>query len=216
MPADLIETWADVGSSMAVWDSGGHEQDVAGVRTWKVVDDLARYRLAVRAGRPEVVVETGTKWGGSALWFAGLGLDVVTVDVDREPSAPARRLSDRVTWLAGDSAHPKTVAAVARLVAGRRTMVSLDSDHHAGHVRAEIEAYAPLVSPGCHLVVEDGIADLAGQAGRIIGGRIPELGGPLVAVRETVATWPGWTRDADIERITSVTHHPAGWWRRDA
>lgn len=211
----MLETWVDVETSMAVWDTGGHQQLVQGVKTWKTSDDLNRYRHVIEATGPEVLVETGTRWGGSALWFANFDVDVVTVDVDGKASRPAHELTDRVTWLTGGSTNPTVTARVAELVAGRRCMVSLDSDHHRAHVAAEIEAYAPLVSPGCYLVVEDGIADLAGPAGRRIGARIPAEGGPLAAVEATVATWPGWTRDVEIERMTAVTHHPGGWWRRD-
>ena len=35
-------------------------------------------------------------------------------------------------------------------------MVILDSDHSADHVFEELEAWAPLVTPGCYLVAEDG------------------------------------------------------------
>ena len=34
-------------------------------------------------------------------------------------------------------------------------MVILDSDHSQAHVSAELSAYAPLVTPGCYLIVED-------------------------------------------------------------
>lgn len=216
MPPD-IDVLLDVDASVALFRAAGFEQSVHGVRTWKFADDLRRYQAVIEASRPEVVVETGTFMGGSALWFADLGVDVVTVDVDMKRSRQAQGMTDRVTWVLGaSSVDPTTVDRVRQLVDGRRCMVSLDSEHHAPHVIAEIEAYAPMVSPGCHLVVEDGLADLAGQLGRQTGARIPEVGGPLAAIVATVATWSGWARDEQIECLTPVTHNQAGWWRRDA
>ena len=39
----------------------------------------------------------------------------------------------------------------------------LDSNHSRAHVEAELDLYAPLVSPGCYIVACDGImAELAG------------------------------------------------------
>jgi cephalosporin hydroxylase len=210
-----LQTWVDVDASMGVWRTGGHEQQHRGLRMWKTVDDLDRYRKVIADTAPEVLVETGTRWGGSAVWFADLGLEVVTVDIDQRASQDARGRSDRITWVESSSIDRSAVAEVSEVVAGRRCMVSLDSDHHASHVATEIESYAPLVTAGCYLVVEDGLGDLAGAAGQIMGRRIPTEGGPLAAIEATVARWPGWTRDVEIERMSPVTHHPAGFWRRD-
>lgn len=212
LPAVLI----DVAASLHTFAIGTYEQTIDGVATWKLREDLDRYARIIEATRPDVVIETGTKWGGSALWFDGRGLDVITIDVDAESSRRTRLLDSRITWITGDSTDPAVVAKVADTVAGRRIMVSLDSEHAAPHVAAEISAYGPLVSPGCYLVVEDGIFDLTNdQAMQSRGGHlIPSRGGPLHAITQTLVGNAGWVRDEDIERLHPISHHPAGWWRR--
>jgi cephalosporin hydroxylase len=205
----------DVGASLDTFWSGTFEQRSEGVTTWKLLHDLDRYRHVIEATRPEVVVETGTKFGGSARWFEQQGVDVVTVDVDAESSRGARALCSRVTWVTGDSTSPAVVERVRDLTAGRRVMVSLDSEHAAPHVAAEIRLYGPLVTPGCYLVVEDGIFDLADERLKARGGlRIPAEGGPLAAIGAELVGSDGWVRDEDVERMHATSHHPMGWWRR--
>lgn len=215
MPSDLA-VHVDAEESLRTFVLGTYEQRLDGLTVWKLAADLDRYTAVIEATRPDVVVETGSKFGGSARWFERQGLDVVTVDVDGESSRRARQVCERTTWVVGDSTDPTVVDRVARLVAGRRVMVSLDSEHAAPHVAAEIAAYGPLVTPGCYLVVEDGVFDLARdrQVQRRGGTRIPAEGGPLRAIGDVLAGDPGWERDEAVERMHRVSHHPAGWWVR--
>ena len=119
-----------------------------------------------------------------------------------------------ITWLIGDTLDPATTASVAELVQGRRTMVSLDAEHAAPHVIREIQDYGKFVTPGCYLVVEDGIFDLIEPERAHLGGaRIPLEGGPLQAMSVLVGD-PEWQRDAKIERMSARSHHPCGFWRR--
>lgn len=212
-----IPVHIDVAASLATFATGAYVQSVSGVPMWKLAADLDRYAAVIAATRPDVVVETGTMWGGSAMWFESQDVDVVTVDVDPSPVSPVARAScARTTWLVGDSADPAVSARVAALVAGRRVMVSLDSEHSAPHVAEEIRAYGPLVSPGCYLVVEDGIFDLAAtDEERARGGaQVPQVGGPLWAVAALLAGDPGWRRDVQIEQAYPLSYYPAGWWVR--
>lgn len=111
-----------------------------------------------------------------------------------------------MTWLVGPSTDAATLKRVEAAVAGRRCMVVLDSDHSAAHVAAEILLYGPLVSPGCHLVVEDGIVRWLD---------IPKfVGSPLDAIEEHLAGNSEWERDVKVETMHPATMYVAGWWRR--
>lgn len=203
-------------ASWATFASGEYEVDTDGTRTWKMADDLERYRTIIEATKPEVIVETGTKFGGSARWFTALGLDVITIDIDGTYSEGTRRNHPEIHWIIGDTTDPAVLSCVVDLIDGRRTMVSLDSEHAAPHVLAEIGLYGPLVTPGCYLVVEDGIFDLIDSGRAHLGGaRIPAEGGPLRAIVQTVARdSANWKRDIGIEGMSSRSYCPAGFWLR--
>ena len=186
-------------------DQWGHLPGVV-----KIPDDLTRYAQCIGAGSVEVVVECGTHTGRSALWFASQGVDVVSIDVD----LPARTVTDdpgveRIRWVVGSSTSPETVAVVAPLIAGRRTLVSLDSAHFPEHVATEIALWAPWVTRGCHLVVEDTIC-------RFVEGTPVTDAGPLDAVERMRPLLDSldFVRDQPCEALTPVTHHVAGWWWR--
>lgn len=204
--ADL-PAYVHIGASLATlvdpeWGSSGLLQ---------LESDLDRYEQLIAATKPEVIVETGTWTGESARWYAARGLDVITVDVE----AVEHDSDDGVQYVIGDAADPKTAEVVAGLVAGRRCMVSLDSDHAGAHVAREIKLYGPLVSPGCYLVVEDTIFGHAPQVIRDMHFAGGLQGSPLDAVRELLHDNLDWSRDIAIERAHPTSHHPAGWWVRN-
>jgi cephalosporin hydroxylase len=127
-----------------------------GVPVAKAPTDLIAIAEILHATRPEVLIETGSYYGGSALFYAhafdilrcGHVLSIDTVEAKR-PVHP------RITWAYGPSTDPEAVAYATDLAQGKRTMVVLDSDHHKQHVLDELDGYAPLVTPGCYLIVED-------------------------------------------------------------
>src|SRR5438105_7195486 len=118
-----------------------------GVPTQKCPLDLWVYQEIMWSTRPDLVVETGTADGGSALYLASI-CDllqhgrVITIDIDVRPGKPQHH---RIEYLSGRSSVDPSVVAHVRRQAGRgRVMVILDSDHSRDHVLAELRAYAPM------------------------------------------------------------------------
>lgn len=167
----------------------------------KYPTDLWVYEEIIRRTQPEVIVETGSYEGGSALWFSRFA-PVISVDV-RSPRAALPGVG--VIWLEGDSVA--LAGEVAALVDGRRCLVSLDSDHHAAHVLAELQAYSPLATE--YLVVEDTAVDAYGIEAWLY---YPD-GGPGAAVEDWLVLNPGWAADHECERF-KLGMNPGGWLRR--
>lgn len=182
----------------------------------KHADDLARYRHTIAATGPTMVVETGTRTGASALFFAAQPgiIRVITIDIDNPHTTDTNPLWRTVHQITGSSTTPAVIAEVTALAAGHRVTVSLDSDHSAGHVGQEIRAYAPLVAAGCHLVVEDGIIAWLDTDTRTRHGCDIYTGTVLQAIDATLLAHPDFERDTAVETLTPVTMFPAGWWRR--
>lgn len=134
-----------------------------GVQVGKPPTDIWRYQEIIFKCKPDLIIETGTCFGGSAYWFGDLlqiadpqgNAKVVTVDIGKAGWA-TKQDHPRIEFLLGDSTSSEVVAKIRKLASGaKRVMVTLDSLHTKEHVLKELALYAPLVSKGQFLVVED-------------------------------------------------------------
>lgn len=136
-------------------------------------DDMIRIQEVIWRVRPDVIVETGVAHGGSLVFYASLfeAMDhgrVIGVDIDirehNRAAIEAHPLSPRIQLIQGSSTSPCTVSTVRQRIApDESVLVLLDSNHSRAHVEAELDNYAPMVSPGSYIVACDGImAQLAG------------------------------------------------------
>lgn len=213
-----VPEW-DLGQTWGTFANGTFHGTIQGAEIQKCDDDLLRYTEAIDVSQPDIVVETGTRAGGSAIWFQQMGLQVVSIDIAPQFTRGTPNLPG-IQFIRGSSIHPDTILQVAPLLRGKRVMVSLDSDHHSAHVQVEMDTWSEFVSPGCYMVVEDGCFDLFARAGhtdwgRVGGSKIPEYGGPLHAVETTrIAQSSEWWRDEMLEKRTPISHSPVGWWRK--
>ena len=170
--------------------------------------DLWVYQEIVVETKPELIVETGTYRGGSALFLASL-CDLVgrgeVVSIDIEPERADYPPHPRITYLGGRSSTDPAVVDEVRARAGDRPiLVILDSDHSQAHVEAELATYAPLVPVGCYLIVEDS------NIGQIRKDLMP---GPFEAIETFLAQTDEFVIDREREKFL-ITFNPSGYLRR--
>lgn len=177
-----------------------------GIRIVKFPNDMIQYAELIFANKPDLIVETGTRFGGSALFFADLCEmnrhgNVISIDIRPADSFPRH---PRITYLTGRSTSKEVLDRVAALVAGKTVMVSLDSDHRRVHVKRELHYYGRFVTPGQYLVVEDTDITLVSHDHRE---------GPLQAVQWYLARHKEFAAEP-FEKRWWLTHNPQGWLRR--
>jgi cephalosporin hydroxylase len=177
---------------------------------WQNVLDLWVLQEAIAEIKPAVLLETGTNRGGSALFYAhlfdliGKGR-VVTVDVEKMHDLEHPRIDFLIGSSVGDEVSIAMREAAAE--ADGPVMVVLDSDHSEGHVTAELEVYAPLVTQGSLILVQDGVVDTLPA---FAWGRP----GPLPAIEKFLARNRSFYVDPRLDQRFLISHHPSGWLRR--
>ena len=185
-----------------------------GIRTLKLPSDIWSYQEIIFDHRIDHVIETGTRHGGSALFFAetlaarGAPGPVVSIDVD--PGSRQLQEHPGIRFLVGDSGAPGMVEQALALLPARRgpIFLILDSDHRRDHVLRELRAWVPVLRAGDYLVVEDTIVN--GHPVR------PEHGpGPLEAIVDYLAEAPGLLlHDAAREAKFGASFALRGFYRR--
>jgi Cephalosporin hydroxylase len=182
--------------------------------------DIIALQEIVWRTQPELIIETGIAHGGSLVFFASMlelmGGDgrVLGIDIDirahNRKAIEAHPLAKRIDMIEGSSIDAAVAAEVARKASGKRTMVVLDSNHSHAHVAAELEAYAPLVSKGCYLVVLDTVVEDMPKA--LTGNRPWGPGdNPKTAARAFVQKSDRFVVDRSIDHKLLISVGPEGY-----
>lgn len=134
-----------------------HEPKWKGTTVIKMPSDLMLYHKVIWENKPHFIIDSGTKYGGSALFFQDM-LDMVgnggkVISIDKYPLDIVK--DPRITYLTGNSIGKKVLGEVKDIVGDGSVMVVLDSNHSRVHVKWELHRYAPIVTTGQYMVVED-------------------------------------------------------------
>lgn len=130
----------------------------------KAPTDLWVYQELIEEIRPDLIIETGTLCGGSALYLRNM-LDlifpnghVISIDIDHSHLFGKAKEVKGIDFILGSSIDEAVVARVKAYITqsfAQRVMVVLDSNHEKAHVLQELALYAPLVTKGSALIIED-------------------------------------------------------------
>lgn len=180
-----------------------------GQRIWKLPSDMWVYQELIHRLRPDLIIETGTAEGGSALYMASL-MDllghgrIITIDVEGFDGRPQH---PRIEYVLGSSTDPTVLAPVLAAASESETvMVILDSDHSRDHVLAELHLLSRAVTPGSYLIVEDG--NVNGHP--VYRDHGP---GPTEALKAWLPGYPEFAHDPRCDRHMH-TFNPGGYLLR--
>jgi cephalosporin hydroxylase len=233
--SELSNTWVEAAMSRQYV----YNFDWLGRPIIQFPQDIQAMQEIVWATRPDVIVETGIAHGGSLILSASLlamldycdaieagavldpkavGRKVIGVDIDirmhNRKALEDHPLFSKLNLIEGSSVEASTVSAVKNAVGdGKRVMVCLDSMHTHDHVLAELDAYAPMTTPGCYCAVFDTFVEDMPKG--FFSDRPWDVGNnPKTAVHEWVAKNPAFEIDRSMAGKLAVTAAPDGFLLR--
>jgi len=203
---EIIDDFHKLYYNSAVWATN---TKWFGIPSQKCPLDLWIYQEIIHELQPDLIIETGTCFGGSTLFLAqicdliGKGR-VVSIDIALRDGLPEH---NRIFYLVGNSLEPAILASVATLTKdAEKILVILDSDHSRDFVLKEMGYYAPFVSKNSYLIVED--TDVNGHPICLDHGP-----GPAEAVSIFLRTHPEFEIDRSREKFL-MTQNPGGYLRK--
>jgi cephalosporin hydroxylase len=172
--------------------------------------DLWIYQEIIAEIRPDLIIETGTHLGGSALFMAHMldildNGEVITIDIAENVTRP---IHPRIRYVKGSSVDSVLINSLLRSRPEETRLVILDSDHTKHHVSNELEIFAPYVSVGSYIIVED--TNINGHPTYASFGE-----GSFEAVEEFLSCNQNFTSDRSREKFL-MTFNPRGYLKRIA
>lgn len=205
----------------------------------QVPNDIWAMQELIWQIKPDLIIETGIAHGGSLIFSASMlalldYCDAVEQGTPLDPANPQRRvlgididirahnraaivahpMANRIDMIQGSAIAPEIIEQVHAKAAGhQRILVCLDSNHTHAHVLAELEAYAPLVTPGSYCVVFDTIIE------DLPADMFPDRpwgpgDNPKTAVYQYLKTHLEFEIDKQIDHKLLISVAPDGYLRR--
>ena len=184
-----------------------------GFESFKSPLDLWIFQEIINEDNIDLIIETGTRAGGSALFYANIfdlkkNGRVISVDISNKKNKRTLPKHKRIKYIQGSSVSDNVIDIVkSNIKEAKNIMVTLDSDHAYGHVKREIDLYHHFVTKKKYLIVED-----THLTGHPIGKK--EKKGPYEAVMEFIKKNKDFKIDKSKEKFL-LTSNPNGYLKKN-
>ncbi len=177
-----------------------------GVKTFKNPLDFWIYQEIIFNQQPDVIVEIGNKWGGSALAMAHY-LDVlgkgrlIGVDIDHSLLHEKVKEHPRITFIESDAVEAFDKVSLL-IEADENVLVIEDSSHTYENTFNVLDKYSALIDKGGYFIVEDSICHYGLDVG--------PSPGPYEAIVDFVSSRDDFEIDRSKESFL-ITWNPKGF-----
>jgi len=177
--------------------------------------DLWLYQEIIYATKPDLIIETGSGFGGSILYLANL-LDIIYKDnldkgkvISIDCEGKKRPIHNRITYINDISITENVISQLTKVIektSSLSVMAILDSDHSKDYVLSELEIYSKFVTKDNYLIVEDTNINPLTPDGIM-------LEGPYMAVRNFIKKHSEFIIDNSMHKHL-LTFNPYGYLKR--
>lgn len=202
-----------------------HQTTWLGEPSLQLPQDMFAFQEIIFQTKPQYIVELGTAWGGSLLFYSTLmesigGKGIIGVDIYIPEDLKQRvgafgRLSERIQWVNGSSVEEETFNKVKSIIGDeKRVMVVVDTFHTHEHVLKELRLYSRLVGEGCYMVCCDTHVE---NIPEIVENRPRPWGkgnNPMTALDEFLRENDSFQTDKQLENKLLLSLHPRGYLKR--
>lgn len=168
----------------------GHQKiTYKGIQSIRCPFDYVMFQMIISEVKPDLIIEIGTNQGGSALYLADLMLvngiqgEIHSIDINSNASENIKANSRIKLFTNGWENYDLNLTKNFKTI-----LVIEDAAHTYSCTLGAIEKFAPIVSVGSYMIVEDGIVNELGMEKKFEGG-------PLKALREFLPKHPEFIVD---------------------
>lgn len=180
-----------------------------GITTWKNPIDYWVYQEIIFEHKPDVIIEIGNAFGGSALALAhicdniGNG-KIIGIDIDQKSLSKLSVNHNRITFLEGDAC--KMFDKVKELIKPTdKVLIIEDSSHTYENTLNVLRTYGNLIKSGDYFIVEDSIC--------YHGLEVGPNPGPYEAITDFLKENSDFICDREKESFF-ITWNPKGFLKR--